>query len=44
MTPKDLNPIVDESLGKPLEAHHLRAVLRRFTDILRPKKSMVCGD
>ena len=38
MTPKDLNPIVDESLGKPLEAHHLRAVLRRFTDIFETKE------
>ena len=31
MTPKDLNPMVDEILGKPLEPHHLRAVLRRFS-------------
>ena len=29
LTPKNLNPMVDEALGKPLEAHHLRAVLRR---------------
>ena len=38
MTPKDLNPIVDEALGKPLERHHLRAVLRRFTEIFEAKK------
>ena len=38
MTPKDLNPIVDTVLGKPLEPHHLRAVLRRFSDIFETKK------
>ena len=38
MTPKDLNPLVDEVLGKPLEAHHLRAVLRRFTKIFEAKE------
>ena len=38
LTPKDLNPMVDEALGKPLEAHHLRAVLRRFDDIFETKK------
>ena len=38
LTPKDLNPLVDEALGKPLEPHHLRAVLRRFSDIFETKK------
>jgi hypothetical protein len=38
MTPKDLNPLVDSILGKPLESHHLRAVLRRFSDIFETKK------
>ena len=38
LTPKDLNPMVDEALGKPLESHHLRAVLRRFSDIFETKK------
>ena len=38
LTPKDLNPMVDDSLGKPLESHHLRAVLRRFSDIFETKK------
>ena len=32
MQPKELLPLVSEKLGYDMEAHHLRAVLRRFTD------------
>ena len=31
LQPKVLLPFVQETLGYPLEAHHLRAVLRRFS-------------
>jgi len=36
MQPKELLPLVEAKLDYSLEAHHLRAVLRRFTDIFMP--------
>lgn len=36
MQPKELLQEVSEKLGYTLESHHLRAVLRRFTDVFMP--------
>ena len=36
MQPKDLLSMVSEELDYTLESHHLRAVLRRFTDVFMP--------
>ena len=42
LTPKDLNPLVDEALGEHMEPHHLRAVLRRFNETfeVRPQHGL----
>ena len=45
MTPKDLLPLVQEELDLEMEAHHLRAILRRFEDtfVKRPEKHGIWG-
>ena len=36
MQPRELLSMVQEELGSHFEAHHLRAVLRKYTDIFTP--------
>mgnify|MGYP005667209267 CR=1 FL=1 len=37
LQPKHLLPLVQDALGHPLEAHHLRAVLRRYSEVFQQR-------